>query len=207
MLPQGSHVSFRVVRESTGLLSSHCREWGLISQGGWKLVVFLQLGREALGSSRVPMRTSGNRSCSLRDIRPPFKLRGPPGIPLESQQGNKASSQVEAGNSGLLSSCDKDHGFLSSFKRGVRPRLVLRHRTRLSSRVVKGVSDTCRVELGILGFFYRCNKESDLALYCKGIFRVPFKLLQGYQALSRVEGDLGVLYTSSRKRGVPVKFQ
>ena len=84
---------------------------------------------------------------------------------------------------------------------------MLRHGSLVSSRVVKGVSDTCRVELGILGFFYRCNKESDLALYCKGIFRVPFKSLQGYQALSRVEGDLGVLSTCSRKRGVPVEFQ
>ena len=188
-----------------GLLSSHCRESGLISQGGWKLVVFLELWREALGSSRVPTRTSGNLSCSLRDVMP-FKLQGPPGIPLESQQGNKASSRVEAANSGLLSSCDKDHGFLSSFKRGVRPRIVLRHGTRLSSHVVKGVSDTCRVELGILGFFYRCNRESDLAFYCKGIFRVPFKLVQEYQALSRVEGDLGVLSTCSRKCGVPVEF-
>ena len=189
-----------------GLLSSHCRESGLISQGGWKLVVFLELRREDLGSSRVPTRTSGNLSCSLRDVRPPFKLQGPPRIPLELQQGNKASSQVGAANSGLLSSCDKDHGFLSSFKRGVRPRIVLRHGTRLSSSVVKGVSDTCRVELGILGFFYRCSRESDLALYCKGIFRVPFKLVQEYQALSRVEGDLGVLSTCSRKCGVPVEF-
>ena len=170
-------------------------------------MVFLELRREDLGSSRVPTRTSGNLSCSLRDVRPPFKLQGPPRIPLELQQGNKASSQVEAANSGLLSSCDKDHGFLSSFKRGVRPRIVLRHGTRLSSHVVKGVSDTCRVELGILGFFYRCNRESDLAFYCKGIFRVPFKLVQGYQALSRVEGDLGVLSTCSRKCGVPVEFQ
>ena len=189
-----------------GLLLSHCRESGLISQGGWKLVVFLELWREALGPSRVPTRTSGNLSCSLRDVRPPFKLQGPPRIPLELQQGNKASSQVEAANSGLLSSCDKDHGFLSSFKRGVRPWIVLRHGTRLSSRVVKGVLDTCRVELGILGFFYRCNRESDLALYCKGIFKVPFKLVQEYQALSRVEGDLGVLSTCSRKCGVPVEF-
>ena len=133
VLPQGSHVSFRVVRESTGLLSSHCREWGLISQGGWKLVVFLQLGREALGSSRVPMRTSGNRSCSLRDIRPPFKLRGPPGIPLESQQGNKASSRVwreHQCSSPFLTLISR---FLGSLNRGGRPCLMLRHGTRLAS--------------------------------------------------------------------------
>ena len=119
-LRRGVQQTFHVVRESMGLLSSHCRESGLISQGGWKLVVFLELWREALGPSRVPTRTSGNLSCSLRDVMP-FKLQGPPGIPLESQQGNKASSRVEAANSGLLSSCDKDHGLLSSFKWGVRP--------------------------------------------------------------------------------------
>ena len=62
------------------------------------------------------------------------------GIPVESLQVNRASSRVEVGNSGFLSSCDRHLGVLSSFNRGVRPRLILRHGTPLFSRVVTGLS-------------------------------------------------------------------
>ena len=44
-------------------------------------------------------------------------------------------------------------GFLLSFNRGVRPRLVFRHGTPLSSQVVKGCQVSCLVEVGNLGFF------------------------------------------------------
>ena len=65
---------------------------------------------------------------------------GPLGIPLQSVQGHRASSQVEAGTSVFLSSSDTDLGYLWSFNRGVRPLLVWRHGILLPSRGVKVVS-------------------------------------------------------------------
>ena len=60
------------------------------------------------------------------------------GIPLDSLQENKASSQVEVGNSGFCSSCERSFGVpIEFFNRGVRPGLMLGHETLLSSRVVK----------------------------------------------------------------------
>ena len=91
-----------------------------------------------------------------------FQLRGYHGIPLESLQGNRASSQVETGNSGYLSSCDRDlrvpiefqqksqasscleawnSAFLSSCKRGIRPPVKLKQGTLAFSRGATGESD------------------------------------------------------------------
>ena len=41
-------------------------------------MVFLDVRREDTGSSRVVMGTSGNLSCFLREVSPPFNLRGAP---------------------------------------------------------------------------------------------------------------------------------
>lgn len=62
------------------------------------------------------------------------------GIVFKSLPGNRASSQVEAGNSGFLSIWDRDLGIPIEFQQGIKPWLVLRHETLLSSRVGKGVS-------------------------------------------------------------------
>ena len=51
-----------------------------------------------------------------------------------------ASSQVEAGNLGFLPSCGRDLGVHISFNSGVKPHLMLRHGTPLTSGVVKRVS-------------------------------------------------------------------
>ena len=49
--------------------------------------------------------------------------------------------------------------------------------------------------------------DSDFPSCCEGKLGIPFELLQWNQALSRFEGGIGVLSTSSRKLGVPLKVQ
>ena len=112
------------------------------------------------------------------------------------------------GNSGYLSSCDRDLGapiefqqesqassclvawnstFLLSCKRGVRPPVELRQGTRAFSRGATG--------------------ESDLPSCCEGKLEVSFKSLQGIQALSQVEGELCGFSTCGRNLGVPFELQ
>ena len=50
-------------------------------------MVYLELWREAWGSSLVVMATSGNLSCCLREVSSPFELQGERGIDLKSLQG------------------------------------------------------------------------------------------------------------------------
>ena len=84
---------------------------------------------------------------------------------------------VEAWNSTFLSSC----------KRGVRSPVQLR----------QGAGDFSRGSTG----------ESDHPSSCEEKLGVPVESLQGNQALSRVEGDLGDLLTCGRHLGVPLKLQ
>jgi len=78
-------------------------------------MVFLEWGQEAWGSSRVVTGTSGN----LRDVGLLSSCEGYLGIPLDSLQENKASSQVEEGNSRFLSICDRDLGVPIEFQQGI----------------------------------------------------------------------------------------
>ena len=64
----------------------------------------------------------------------------PLGIPLGSVQWRRASSPVEAGTSGFLSYSDMDLRVCLPFQTGSQSRLVLRHRSLLSSRAVKEFS-------------------------------------------------------------------
>ena len=48
--------------------------------------------------------------------------------------------------------------------------------------------------------------ESELPSCCEGILESPFESLQGNQAFSRVEGELGVLSTCNRNRSVLRSF-
>ena len=110
VLPQGSQVSFQVVRASAGVLWSHGRgirpqfAWKGESQGVSRVVAgsvgSLKLPRGPEGASHVVSGKSGILS----------RCEGPFRIPLELVQGTRASSRVEAGNSGFLSSCDRDLG-------------------------------------------------------------------------------------------------
>jgi len=82
------------------------------------------------------METAVNLSYFLREVRPSYKLQGASPDSFEYLHGNRASSRVQTGISVFFYSCDRHLGFLSSFNSGVRPRLLLRHGTPLSSRVV-----------------------------------------------------------------------
>ena len=61
-------------------------------------------------------------------------------IPLQSLQGPRSSSRVEAGHQGSSPVLTWISGFLWSFKRGVRPRLMWRHASPLSSQAVQVVA-------------------------------------------------------------------
>ena len=98
-------------------------------------------------------------------------------VPIEFQQGSQASTRFQAWNSTFISSC----------KRGVRPPVEFRQGTWDFSRGATG--------------------ESDLLSCCEGILRVPFESVQGNHSLSRIEGELGVLSTCDRKRGVSLEVQ
>ena len=53
--------------------------------------------------------------------------------------GNSGTSRVEVGNSGFLSSFDKNLGVLIEFQQGSQASSHVRHGTLLSSLLVKGV--------------------------------------------------------------------
>jgi len=123
-----------------GLLSNHCRGIGGQfalkgeSQGVSRIVA------EIFGSHELQWRQQGVSHVISGKSDILSSCEGPLGSPLELMQGNSVSSRVEAGNSAFLSSSDMDPGFLWTFHWAVRRRLVLRHKTLLSSRGVKGVS-------------------------------------------------------------------
>ena len=64
---------------------------------------------------------------------------------------------------------------------------------RLPLKVQKVFQVPCRVEAGNLAFSRGATGESNLPSCCEGILGVPYEPAQGYQALSQVEEDLGVL--------------
>ena len=95
-----------------------------------KLGVSLDLQRGPQGPARFASKNSGLLLRFERDIR----------IALESMPEKRAVSRVQSVNSAFLSSGDRDLRFPLKVQLGVRPRLVSRHGTRHSPRVVKGFS-------------------------------------------------------------------
>ena len=110
-------------------------------------MVFLELRREAKGSSRVVTGTSWTRSCCLRKVRSLFELRGQHRDSSRVAAANRALSRVQSGNSVFLSGGNRDLGlpikvqlgsqassgvepwnsaFLSSCQRRVRPPVEFR---------------------------------------------------------------------------------
>ena len=147
MLPQGSQVSIRVMKASTGVLWSHGR--GIRPQFAWKgeSQGVSQVGAGSVGSLELPWGPEGSSHVVSGKSGILSSCEGPLRIPLELVQATRASSQVEVGNSGFLSSSDRDLGVpmeiplrsqmssrvgpwncasLSRWKRGVRPPVKLR---------------------------------------------------------------------------------
>ena len=79
-------------------------------------------------------------------------------LSLQSLPGPMFSSEVEPGTSELLSSADMDLRVPMEFQRGVRPRIVWRHASPLSSRAVNVVLGSGRDDIGICGFLSRCHR-------------------------------------------------
>ena len=149
---QESQVSIQVPRATTGVLWSHIRgikpqfSWKGESQGVFRVAAgsggSLVLPRGPQGTSHGAYWKSGIlSSCEV-----------PLGIPLGSVQWRRASSPVEAGTSGFLSYSDMDLRVCLPFQTGSQSRLVLRHRSLLSSRAVKefsGLQSSCIGDLGL----------------------------------------------------------
>ena len=118
------------------------------SSCGRKRGVPLKLRQEPQGPAQVASgKSSLHASCE-----------GPLGIPLQLVPDPRSSIGSEAGTSGLLSSADMDLGVPMEFQRGVRPRIVWRHASQLSSRAVKVVLDSGQDDIGICGFLSRCHR-------------------------------------------------
>ena len=112
LLPQGSHVSIQVVRGSARLLLGHSR--GIRPQFTWKgesqLISLVAAGR--LGSLELQWGPEGASHPVSGKSGILSSCEGPLEIPVKLMQGMRASSRVEVGNSGLLSSFDMDLGIL-----------------------------------------------------------------------------------------------
>ena len=198
-------------------------EKGLISRGGENLLVSLVLRPETWCSSGVIMETSGFRSCFLRRVKSPCELRG----------SSWDSSPVGAGAYGLfkcwgrnlrfLYSADMDLGVPMEFQRGVRPRIVWRHASPLSSLAVKVVLGSGRDDIGICGFLSRCHRAVTHAkivlswfsgwqpsqyrgircMWCGLGHQGLFELWQNLWSCSRVSSWDHLLLKCVRNAGIP----
>ena len=112
VVPQRSQVSIRVGRGSAGLLWSHGR--GIRPQFAWKResqrISRVAAGR--LGSLELQWGPEGASHPVSGKSGILSSCEGPLEIPVKLMQGMRASSRVEVGNSGLLSSFDMDLGIL-----------------------------------------------------------------------------------------------
>ena len=85
---------------------------------------------------------------------------------------------------------------------------MLRHGTPLSSRFVKGFfRPPVEFRWGTWVFSRVATGESDLPSFFERILGVPVESVKWNQALSRVEGELGVLSNCGRNCEVLLEFQ
>ena len=139
-LPQGCQGPFRGSRGKVGfLLRCRSRKWPHLMLKE-ESPAFLKLQQETWGPSRVTTGTSGTHSCCLRKVQSPASCEGPLWIPLQSIPGPRSSSGLRREPQGSSTVLTWTSGFLWSFHRGVRPRLVWRHASTLSSQAGKAVS-------------------------------------------------------------------
>ena len=73
--------------------------------------------------------------------------------------------------------------------------------------VEKGCQDSCRVEVGIGGISRGTTGLSVLPSCRELVLRVTFKSLHGYEALSRVHGDIRVFSNCGTNPGVRLEFK
>ena len=156
MLSLGSQESFQVVRGFSGFLLSWCRRLG----------PHLVLRGESPWVSRVETGNLGFLSSCDGDLKPACvasgksslhsSCEGPLGIPLQSVRGIGPHLELRLEPQGASPVLTWISGFLWSFNRGVRPRLMWRHGN-LPLEISKRCQASCRGNTGFWGFFSRCH--------------------------------------------------
>jgi len=91
--------------------------------------------------------------CLFREVRSPLVLQGAPRDSCITAGMNRGSFRVRWETQGSSPFLTLISDSLRSWKRGVRPCLVMRHRTPLASRVVHGVSGNLYSWIWHLQFF------------------------------------------------------
>src|SRR5574341_1008064 len=129
----------------------------------------------------VALRSQGN-----------WRWEGPLGTPLGLVHWKRASSPVEAGTAGYLWFQTPIAGSLQTADRRVRPRLGLRHGTRLASRGDPGERGHLSSCIWNLGFFSGRSTGESLPLRVDFIHRVEFGEVSGHRVLiKRGPGNRG----------------
>lgn len=116
--------------------------------------------------------------------------------------GNRSSSRDEAGNSAFHSSSDMDLGVHTKFPWGVRSLSQEAWNSAFLSKCERGVWSP--VEL-----WYESGSSQKVQSPPSGsrVICVSFELLQGNQALSRLDRDIRVFSNCGMMPGVPLEFQ
>ena len=125
-------------------------------------MVFLKLGPEASGSTRVAKGTSGDLWSCLSLVKAPFVVRGLRRISFKSLRGKWALCRIEGEISWCFSSCGGKRWVSLKFRGGPQP----------VSHVVSG--------------------KSGLLSSCEGYLRVTLKSLKGYMSSFQVEARIHV---------------
>ena len=167
------------------------------SSCSWRLGILLQ---QTCGTQVVSRVASGKSNLHA-------SCEGPLGIPLKSVQGLRSSSGADTGTSSFLSSADMDLRIPMEFNRGVRPHLVWRHGTLLSSRAVKVVS----------GFLWSWHRNLWLSIKVPQSSHNchPFgldtwddsRVSEGESCVSGLDWGIGVFWNGGKTPGVPLDFQ
>ena len=84
---------------------------------------------------------------------------------------------------------------------------MLRNGNCLASRVVNEVSGIVELHFEPVSFSGGCNWCVSDPSCCDLILGILFELVQGHQALSRVDGEIGVFGIVAQPTRVPVEFQ
>ena len=120
-------------------------------------MAFLELQREAWCSSRVETGPSVTALDASEKSGFFSSCEGHMEIPIKSLPVNRARSRVQSVDSVFPIGIDRDLGLPIKLQLVSRASSGARHRTLLSSRVVKGYQASCRVQAGNLGFFKRIS--------------------------------------------------
>ena len=123
--------------------------------------------------------------------------------------GPQDSSRVAAGNSGFLSSCDRNlreppelpKGSQASFR-------VSRGNSATTLESLQGNLASSRIEGGMSCFFSSCGRKPGYLLNCDGDLREPLVLPKGSQAPFRVvRGNLGLISNCFRGIQTQVRWE